>query len=253
MEGELTGRVALIGPERPEWEDVPGLVPVLIGKFHRESQTARAHYDVDSPYLLHHAPGVAEQLGCSWSWSAEDLALQTTRELAAGDVPDGVEFEFPPPARKPRLKIPDLTADVAPSVAARMAAFKFSPLVYESKEETLAAFGANADAATAALELRTKMQAMLTNQLSAALYMKMHKDVLRDLSMLGVKIRSHLKFELPKTHKAKSKLEVIRPCVCVILFSPAPAACVVCFFSEFSACARVAHAVVQVVRADDRL
>ena len=218
MEGELTGRVALIGPERPEWEDVPGLVPVLIGKFHRESQTARAHYDVDSPYLLHHAPGVAEQLGCSWSWSAEDLALQTTRELAAGDVPDGVEFEFPPPARKPRLKIPDLTADVAPSVAARMAAFKFSPLVYESKEETLAAFGANADAATAALELRTKMQAMLTNQLSAALYMKMHKDVLRDLSMLGVKIRSHLKFELPKTHKAKSKLEVIRPCVCVILF-----------------------------------
>ena len=36
MEGELTGQVALVPPDRPEWEEAEEadeLIPVLIGKF----------------------------------------------------------------------------------------------------------------------------------------------------------------------------------------------------------------------------
>ena len=65
MEGELTGRVAVILPERPEWEEAPGPVPVLIGRFHKATKLTEAHYDADSPYLAHHAPELAVKLGSS--------------------------------------------------------------------------------------------------------------------------------------------------------------------------------------------
>ena len=48
MEGELTGQVAVIPPDRPEWEEADEPISVLIGKF---LPGTVPRYEVDSPVL----------------------------------------------------------------------------------------------------------------------------------------------------------------------------------------------------------
>ena len=76
MEGELTGQVAVIPPDRPEWEEADEPIPVLIGKF---LPGTVPRYEVDSPVLGMLHPVLLERHGASWKWNADDLAEQTLR------------------------------------------------------------------------------------------------------------------------------------------------------------------------------
>ena len=208
MEGELEGLVAEIGRDRPGWEDAPcSVIPVLIGRFVAATSRRAAHYHADSPYLVAHAPELAAKLGSSWFWDAADMALQTTRGLNVDDIPAEASAESSARSQtralfRPRLFL-ELTADHPPSLAARMAEFQFHPLVTEPRKYMIDAFGTNPVELTIAIEKQAKMKEMLLAPSSSALYSKIHKDCLNDISMLGLKMRSRLKFELPKTHKAK--------------------------------------------------
>jgi len=112
MEGELTGQVAVIPPDRPEWEEADEPIPVLIGKF---LQGAVPRYEVDSPVLEALYPVLLERHGASWRWNADDLAEQTLRVFNPDtDVPPGVVFQFPPPLRASRAsRAVDSSADFA--------------------------------------------------------------------------------------------------------------------------------------------
>ena len=72
MEGELTGQVAVIPPDRPEWEEVDGPIPVLVGKF---LPGTVPRYEVDSPVLEMLYLVLLERHGASWKWNADDLGL----------------------------------------------------------------------------------------------------------------------------------------------------------------------------------
>ena len=64
MEGELTGRVALIPASRPGWEEADQPIPCLIGRFH--TRRSCAYYDVDSPFMAVHNEQLLDSLGgCS--------------------------------------------------------------------------------------------------------------------------------------------------------------------------------------------
>ena len=53
-----------------------------------------------------------------------------------------------------------------------------------------------------------KLTRKLLNMTSRLLHELLHKQALREFSNLGVKLRAHLRFELPKTHKADANREV---------------------------------------------
>ena len=80
---------------------------------------------------------------------------------AALDIPEGVAFEFPPPARVPRASTrwsrPELSPDYPPTVAEKMPAYSFHPAVYESLGAFDAAFLSSPHKAKA-LAARTFMQ-----------------------------------------------------------------------------------------------
>ena len=61
-EGEQTGQVAVIPPDRPEWEEADELIPVLIGKF---LPGTVPRYEVDSPVLEMLYPVLLERHGAS--------------------------------------------------------------------------------------------------------------------------------------------------------------------------------------------
>ena len=135
MEGELTGQVAVIFPDRPEWEEADEPIPVLIGKF---LPGTVPRYEVDSPVLEALYPVLLERHGASWRWNADDLAEQTLRVFNPDtDVPPGVVFQFPPPLRAGRARwtVPPTSPDFAGSISARMACFHYHPLVFEAATE----------------------------------------------------------------------------------------------------------------------
>ena len=203
MEGELTGQVAVIPPDRPEWEEADEPVPVLIGKF---LQGAVPRYEVDSPVLEALYPVLLERHGASWRWNADDLAEQTLRVFNPDtDVPPGVVFQFPPPLRAGRARwtVPPTSPDFERSISARMAGFHYHPLVFESAVELNVAFEGSLSSApfSAALEAQNELQAQLVAPATRLAFQFMHKTALCELGTIGVKIRNQLRFENPKTHK----------------------------------------------------
>ena len=204
MEGELTGQVAVIPPDRPEWEEADEPIPVLIGKF---LPGTVPRYEVDSPVLEMLYPVLLERHGASWKWNADDLAEQTLRAFdPTTDIPLGVVFEFPPPplrAGRARWTVLPTSSDFASSISARMAGFHYHPLVFESAVELNVAFEGSLSSApfSAALEAQNELQAQLVAPATRLAFQFMHKTALCELGTIGVKIRNQLRFENPKTHK----------------------------------------------------
>ena len=207
MNGELTGRVALIPPTRPGWEEAEQDIPCLVGRFCHGGGGC-TYYEVDSPYLAHHMPALAAVLGASWRWDAHDLSKQTAREMHIGDIPTEVSLQHPF-RRIVKSVVVRLTRDHPATIAMRMSRITKHPLVYESKELMADAFrNAPEELANTARLAQGKMQHQLLTPATRLLFELLHKQTLNELAAIGVKMRNKLKFELPRTHKADKTEQV---------------------------------------------
>jgi len=213
MEGQFTGSTALILPDRAGWEAITRPVSVLIGKF---IKSENPYYYTDSPDLEHNFPDQAIELGASWYWDAKDLSKLPVRVFdAALDIPEGVAFEFPPPVRVPRASTrwsrPELSPDYPSTVAEKISAYSFHPVVYESLETFDAAFLSSPHKAKA-LAARTFMQSKLADPASRVLFQGYHRSLSRKHGALGAKIRNALRFQNRRTHKANVPNKATRTC-----------------------------------------
>ena len=191
MANALTGQVAVISDMRDGWEELAGesCCSVLIGKLVRKN--GMECYHTDAPLLVRW-PALATRHGTSWWWNADDLSAQTIRAFdRTSDLPAGSSFIFPP---RSRWATPPLTTEHPATLAQRMSAFTYHPLVYEAEDAAITASGS----------ARTFLQSKLLGQNSSVLHQQLHKEVLRDFATLGMKMRNKLRDHTAKTHKADS-------------------------------------------------
>ena len=200
MANALTGQVAVISDMRDGWEELADeSCPVLIGKLVRKN--GMECYHTDAPLLVRW-PALATRHGTSWWWNADDLSAQTIRAFdRTSDLPAGSSFIFPP---RSRWATPPLTTEHPATLAQRMSAFTYHPLVYEAEGTADSALEGNDAAIIASCSARTFLQSKLLGQNSSVLHQQLHKEVLRDFATLGMKIRNKLRDHTAKTHKADS-------------------------------------------------